>query len=351
MSSPSPQSVRDASGIDLEALHQWMIDNVAVADGALTLNRIGLGQSNLTYRVRDRAGRSWALRRPPLGEILDSAHDVVREARIVDALAHSAVPVARIHAVFEPDVVARAAPAVLMSWVDGLVLDTPEVVDAMSAEHRRMSALSLVRAMAAVHAVDLEKTGLSTLASHRPYAARQLKRWSEQWKRSQTRALPALDALTARLSDATPEQTEVTLVHGDLHQRNVITNRTRGDVEAVLDWELSTLGEPLADLGSLFAYWPEPGEPGIYAWAPSALPGFPSRSELTAEYACVSGRSTASVGYWHVLGLWKLAIIGEGVMRRAIDDPRNRAADGTPTPERIAAIVDYAHRVATDAGI
>lgn len=351
MSSPSSQRVSDESGVDTDALHQWMHDNLEVADGELTLDRVGLGQSNLTYRVRDRAGRTWVLRRPPLGELLESAHDVVREARILTALSDSAVPVPRIHAVFEPDTVARSAPAVLMSWVDGVVLDTPEVVEAMSAERRRNAALSLVRAMSAVHAVDLEHTGLGDLASHRPYATRQLKRWTEQWKRSQTRALPALDDLTSRLSKAVPQQTEVTLVHGDLHPANVISDSTRGEVQAVLDWELSTLGEPLADLGTLFAYWPEPGEPGIYTWAPSALPGFPSRAELTVEYANVSGRSTASVGYWHVLGLWKLAIIGEGVMRRAMDDPRNRAADGTPTPERIAAIVDHAHQVATDAGI
>lgn len=350
MSSVSDQATDDHSGVVRGALGDWLRSH-AGAVGEVRLNRIGLGQSNLTYRVCDASGQVWVLRRPPLGKLLESAHDVMREARILKALARTAVPVPRIHEVFEPNTIAQDAPAVLMSWVDGVVLDTPAAVEAMSLDSRRASAMSLIGAMAAVHAVDLRDTGLDDLAGHQPYARRQLKRWSEQWRRSRTRSLPALDALTERLSNAVPAQVERTLVHGDLHQRNVISDGRSGGVAAVLDWELSTLGDPLADLGTLFAYWPERGEPGINAWAPSVLPGFPDRSELVAEYERVSGRSTAEVGFWHTLGLWKLAVIAEGVLRRAMDEPRNRAADGTPTPERITAIVDLAHDVAANAGL
>jgi aminoglycoside phosphotransferase (APT) family kinase protein len=235
--------------------------------------------------------------------------------------------------------------------VDGVVIDRPQAADGMPRDRRRAVALSLARALATVHAVDLDDTALARLASHKPYAPRQLKRWSEQWQRSKTKEIPALDALTARLRRGVPDQRETTLVHGDLHLRNVITSPTTGDVVAVLDWELSTLGEPLADLGTLLAYWPSAGEPGIDPFAPSSLPGFPTRSEIVEEYARASGRDTRNVAYWHALGLWKLAVIGQGVLRRALDEPLNKAAAGTPTPERIEAIVDYAHEVATDAGI
>jgi aminoglycoside phosphotransferase (APT) family kinase protein len=147
-----------------------------------------------------------------------------------------------------------------MSFVDGVVVDRMAVAETMPAQRRRAVAFSLARTLATVHAVDLDETGLTGLASHKPYAPRQLKRWSEQWRRSKTRELPALEALTQRLWDGVPDQRETTLVHGDFHIRNVITSPDSGEVVAVLDWELSTLGDPLADLGTLLAYWPAAGE-------------------------------------------------------------------------------------------
>jgi aminoglycoside phosphotransferase (APT) family kinase protein len=343
------------TGVDPDGLRRWMVANGLAPVGGLTLERIGLGQSNLTYRVRDATERRWVLRRPPLGELLESAHDVVREARILSALEPTPVPVPRVRGVLPPGTVDAAAPAVVMSWVDGAVIDRPAVAAAMPPACRRTAALSLARALAAIHGVDLGSTGLADLTVHSPYATRQLKRWSRQWQRSRTRELPALDALTGRLRAAVRPQCGTTLVHGDLHLRNVILEQGSGDVAAVLDWELSTLGEPLADLGTLLAYWPAAGEPSIDAFAPSKLPGFPDRSEIVAEYRRASARDAAAdaaaVAYWHALGLWKLAIIGEGVLRRALDEPLNKAAEGTPTRERIEALVDHAHAIATAAGI
>ncbi|QJY48062.1 phosphotransferase family protein [Pseudonocardia broussonetiae] len=339
-------------GVDGAAVRRWLTRHGHAPAGGLSLRRVGLGQSNLTYRVADERGQVWVLRRPPLGRLLDSAHDVLREARILTALRDTDVPVPVVHGVVEPGEVGDDdAPAFVMSWVDGAVVDRMPLAEELAPGYRRSVALSLARTLAAVHRVDLDAAGLAGLAGRTPYAARQLRRWSAQWERSRTADLPALDALTRRLTGAAPEQHETTLVHGDFHLRNMIVAPGSGEVVAVLDWELSTLGHPLADLGSLLAYWVEPGEEGLDDFVPSTLPGFPSRTVLVEEYAGASGRDTSAIGYWHALGLWKLAVIAQGVLRRAQDDPRNRASEGTPTGAGIARLVDRAHAVADTAGL
>ncbi|MEV0292001.1 phosphotransferase family protein [Nocardia sp. NPDC050710] len=313
----------------------------------LRTSRLGLGQSNLTYGLTDAEGRRYVLRRPPLGHLLASAHDIAREARILSALADTDVPVPRVYSVVSDDEV----PVAIMEYVAGLVVDNIEIAEALTPAQRHAIGMALPRTLARIHAVDLERTGLTDLASHKPYAARQLKRWAAQWEQSKTRELPAVDQLTERLRAAVPEQHEIALVHGDFHIRNVITDPDTGAIRAVLDWELCTLGEPLADIGSLLAYWPEPGEDLVGNFSMCTLPGFPSRAELAAEYLAVTGRDAAALGFWHALGMWKIAIIGEGVLRRALDDPRNRAAAGTPTREQIDQVVAAAHDVAEAAGI
>lgn len=339
------------AGIDPGAVSRWFETLCVDFAGPLVFDRIGLGQSNLTYLVRDQDGRRWVLRRPPLGRLLASAHDVAREARILTALEGTAVPTPRVFGLTE-DAAVSDVPLLLMEFVDGLVVDTMPVARSLTPERRRAIGLSLPRTLAKIHAVDLEAAGLTGLAGHKPYAQRQLKRWSGQWERSRTRELPALEDLTRRLAAAVPEQRELTLVHGDFHLRNVITAYDGGEVTAALDWELSTLGDPLADMGSLLAYWPEPGEEETGGdFAASVLEGFPDRAELAQVYLTETGRDPAALHFWHVLGLWKVAVIGEGVMRRAIDEPKNKSATGTPTVARIDAIVDKACRIADEAGI
>src|SRR5579884_3041598 len=336
-------------GIDPAAVADW-IERLGIAfTGPLSFERIGLGQSNLTYLVRDANDRAWVLRRPPLGQLLASAHDVAREARILWALQDTAVPTPAIYGLTRDT---ADVPLLLMQYVDGLVIDRMEKAKSLAPRRRRQIGLSMAKTLAKIHAVDINEVGLADLASHKPYAQRQLKRWAGQWELSKTRELPDLDDLTRRLIAAAPEQQELTLVHGDFHLRNVITSHTTGEVVAVLDWELSTLGDPLADMGSLLGYWPEPGED---EWAGSfsaaALDGFPDRAEMTAVYLAETGRDAATLKYWHALGLWKVAIIAEGVMRRAMDEPKNKAAAGTPTLRRIDALVRKAREVAEDAGI
>ncbi len=332
--------------LDDRAVGGWLDSAGLKHQLPLRSTRVGLGQSNLTFEVADADRRRWVLRRPPLGRLLASAHDVAREARILTALAGTEVPVPRVYGVFADGEV----PMVLMEYIDGLVIDSMAIAESLTPEHRRAIGIALPRTLAKIHAVDLDKTGLTDLASHKPYAGRQLARWSRQWEQSRTREHPQLDRLTERLRAAVPEQHETALVHGDFHIRNVITDPASGAIDAVLDWELCTLGDPLADIGSLLAYWPEPGEAGIGNFAMCTLPGFPSRAEIAAEYLAATGRDPAALSFWHALGLWKVAIIAEGVLRRALDDPRNRAAAGTPTIEHIDAVVDNAERVATEAG-
>lgn len=315
--------------------------------GELVVQRIGHGYSNLTYGLTDGSGRRWVLRRPPAGHLLASAHDVVREARIMQALGPTDVPVPRIYAAAQD---AQGVPWVLMEHVDGQVIDTLAAGQALPPAQRRSVAASMAQTLARIHAVDVDRVGLGELASRAPYAPRQLRRWTRQWQASATRPLPELDQLTDRLTDAVPGQAEVRLVHGDFHIKNVITRD--GQVAATLDWELSTLGDPLADVGTLLAYWPHPGEmTAADRTSVSTLPGYPSRNDLLVAYGAACGRDLSAVGFWHVLGLWKIAIIGEGVRRRAIDQPAAVSLADTPTEDDITSLVHHSHHIADAAGL
>ncbi|NEW42606.1 phosphotransferase family protein [Nocardia cyriacigeorgica] len=337
-------------GIDPTAVGRWLDHLEIDRSGPLHFDRIGLGQSNLTYLVRDSADHRWVVRRPPLGHLLASAHDVGREARILSALTDTPVPTPRVLG-YTDDPAFTEVPMVLMEFVDGRVVDTMEVAESLSPSIRERIGHSMAATLAKIHAVDIETVGLGDLASHKPYAQRQLKRWSRQWEQSKTADRPELDDLTRRLTAAVPEQQELTLVHGDFHLRNIITAPEGGEVTAVLDWELSTLGDPLADLGSLLTYWVHPGEDFAGDFTATALPGFPDRAQLADIYLAETGRDPTALSYWHALGLWKLAIIADGVLRRGMDDPRNKASAGVPTVERIDGIVRQARIVADEAGI
>jgi aminoglycoside phosphotransferase (APT) family kinase protein len=273
--------------------------------------------------VDDTAGNRWVLRRPPLGELLPSAHDVAREHRVLSALTATPVPVPEPIALRPPDADVDV-PLLLMEHVEGEVIDSAAAVAAVEPARRRAIGLGLPAALARVHAVDIAAVGLADLGSHKPYAERQLKRWQRQFDDSKTCDRPGVEDLARRLAAAVPEQRELTLVHGDYHLLNVIVDSAGSEVRAILDWELCTLGEPLADLGGLLAYWPEADDPCPPAPTPfPAEPGFPTRDQLVASYAAASGRDVAAVGFWEALGCWKVAIIAEGVLRRRLDEPAN----------------------------
>jgi aminoglycoside phosphotransferase (APT) family kinase protein len=275
---------------------------------------------------------------------------VARESLVLRALERTPVPTPAVLA-FTDDPAVSDAPLLALEHIEGVVVDELSVAEELGPQARERLGLELASTLAPIHAVDLAATGLDDLASHKPYAARQLRRWRRQWEDSRTRDLPAVTELADRLEAAMPPQREVTLVHGDYHLLNVIAAPDGSQVRAVLDWELCTLGDPLADLGCLLAYWSEPGDrsPGIHVMV--GLPGFPSRRQLAERYATQTGRSLATVGFWHALALWKIAIITEGVRRRIINDQRNAAENGVPTAALVDDLLDRAGRVAAEAGI
>jgi aminoglycoside phosphotransferase (APT) family kinase protein len=305
-------------GIDAAGMGAWFAANVPAAIPPLRYERIAGGHSNLTYRVTDAAGREWALRRPPLGKRLSSAHDMAREHRVVAALGTTPVPVAPVVGLCEDESV-NGAPFYVMDFVRGPVLrGTSEAEAAFPDEgDRREIGLRVADTLAAIHAVDPDAVGLGDLGRKEDYAARQLRRWYGQWEKSKTRELAAIDRVHERLAARIPTQVGASIVHGDYRLDNMILADS-GEVAAVVDWELCTLGDPLADVGTLMAYWPERDDPISLGMPANLAPGFPSRAELADRYAEASGRDLSDLDFFTALGYWKLAIILEGVMGRYV---------------------------------
>jgi aminoglycoside phosphotransferase (APT) family kinase protein len=305
-----------SEGIDAGGLEQWFSEHVPEAEPPLSYERIAGGLSNLTYRVSDSAGRRWALRRPPLGKTLGSAHDMGREHRVVSALVPTDVPVPAVRGLCEDESV-TGAPFYVMDFVEGPVLRGIGEAELFPDESdRRAIGERVADTLALIHAVDPDAVGLGDLGRKEDYVARQLRRWQGQWEKSKTREFEAVDRVHDRLAARIPEQGPATLVHGDYRLDNMILSDA-GEVAAVVDWELCTLGDPLADLGTLMAYWAERGKDVVALGEPANLaPGFPTRDELAARYAERSGRDISQLDFYLALGYWKLAIILEGVYAR-----------------------------------
>jgi aminoglycoside phosphotransferase (APT) family kinase protein len=303
-------------GIDRGGVEAWFAEHVPTARLPLSFERISGGHSNLTYGVRDAGSGRWALRRPPLGKRLGSAHDMGREHRVVSALAPTPVPVAPVVGLCEDESV-NGAPFYVMEFVEGPILRGLAEAEAFPDEaDRRAIGERVVDTLVEIHAVDPDAAGLGELGRKEDYVARQLHRWQGQWEKSKTRELPVIDEVHERLAARIPEQGPATIVHGDYRLDNMILTPA-GEVAAVVDWELCTLGDPLADVGLLMVYWPEAGEELVALGQPATLaPGFPKREELKARYAERSGRDLSQLDFFVALGYWKLAIILEGVYAR-----------------------------------
>ena len=308
------------AGIDAPKVTDWFAANVPQATAPLTFERVAGGHSCLTYVVTDAAGERFVLRRPPLGHVLATAHDVAREHHIMGGLADTPVPVPLMLGVCNDPAVNEAAFYV-MSHVDGTVLHDRAVVDAAlpTEDLRRRLSDHVVEVLVALHAVDIEAVGLGDLARSASYLDRQLKRWAGQWEASKTRELPGMEQLHAWLVAHKPAETETTIVHGDYRLGNMLVDGG-GTVQAILDWELCTLGDPLADLSYLLRSWAMPDdEPGPNIDPPTRAGGFADHATLAARYAELSGRDVADLGYWMAFNAWRSAAIGEGVYRRYID--------------------------------
>lgn len=302
-------------GIDVPAVSAWMEDHLDGVHGPLTFTAIGDGKSNLTYRVDDAQGGSLVLRRPPVGPLLASAHDMRREHTVISRVGAVGFPAPAAIALCEDETV-TGAPFYVMEHVDGRVLVSPADAEDLDEPTRRAAGVSLVETLARLHAIDVEEAGLKRLARPEPYAARQIRRWRRQWEDSKTREVPAVEEVAERLEASMPEQRELRIVHGDYRLGNTIV-ADDGGVRAVLDWELCTLGDPLADLGLLMVYWGEAGGAGgIIAEPATVLEGFPSRDEVAEIYARASGRDLGDLPFWHVLSQWKLTVIAQGIWAR-----------------------------------
>jgi aminoglycoside phosphotransferase (APT) family kinase protein len=304
-------------GIDHDHVTAWFEAHAPEVAPPLQFDLIAGGHSNLTYRVTDAVDHAWVLRRPPLGQVLATAHDMGREHRIISALAPTDVPVAPTIGLCTDESV-NGAPFYVMGFVDGTVVRDASVGETLLLEQRLAASESIVDVLARIHAVDLQAVGLDDLGRHEGYIERQLKRWYGQFQKSKTRDLPMLDQVHQSLLRLVPAQGPATIVHGDYRLDNCMLGDD-GRVNAVLDWEICTLGDPLADVGLLMVYWNDPTDEGpATVGGATTLEGFLRRSDLLARYEQISGRDLSAIDYYVAFGYWKLACIVEGVYARYI---------------------------------
>ena len=309
-----PGYVRCVQGIDTDRVGAWLTANIEGAAAPFEYELITGGRSNLTFRVTDASGQRFVLRRPPLGHVLATAHDMAREHRIITAVGQTGVPVPATLGLCTDETV-NGAPFYVMAYVDGVVLDSPERAELLPVELRRPASEHLIDVLADLHNADIDAIGLGDLARRGGYIERQLKRWTTQWENSKTRDVPVVDEVARRLALQVPEQNDVSIAHGDYRFGNCLVDPSDGRIASVLDWELCTLGDPLADLGYLGVYWV--GADGVGRHNdPTAAEGFPSYREMVARYAERTGRDVSNIDYYVAFSNWRLGVIGEGVYAR-----------------------------------
>lgn len=308
----------DPAGIRVGPVTAWLGEHVGTV-GPLRFERLAGGHSNLTYLIDDAEGRRVVLRRPPEGELLPTAHDMGREHRLIEALGPTDVPVpAALATCTDPSV--TGAPFYVMAHVGGVVLHTATDAEAAFDEGERASiGRDFVEVLARLHAVDPDAVGLADLSRKEGYIARQLKTWWRQYEASRTAEDPLLGRINEWLHAGIPEQGPARVVHGDFRLGNTITGPD-ARIAAVLDWEIATLGDPLADLGYVLATWPRPGDQHVATTsATSMAAGFPERAELLDAYAAATGADLSGIDYYVAWANWKTACIVQGVYRRYLD--------------------------------
>lgn len=323
----------DPAGIDSASVTAWIDANVEGLAGPYRFAQIAGGRSNITYKVVDSSGTAFVLRRPPLGHVLATAHDMAREHRIITAVGAGPVPVPRTLALCE-DASVNGAPFYLMEFVEGTVLDSPDKGALLAEPLRRAASEHLVDVLADLHGLDVDAVGLGDLARRDGYVERQLKRWSTQWEASKTRELTAMDEIRRRLGETIPIQQGQVIAHGDYRFGNCLVDTASGRVAAVLDWELCTLGDPLADLGYMGVYWSDPASGTSRDNDPTGAGGYLTYAEVVERYGRRTGRDVSRIGYYVAFSSWRLAVISEGVYRRYRDGAMGN--DGfDPEPIRI----------------
>ena len=307
-------SEENPPGLDLARLRTRLERELpGLVTGELRATLIQGGRSNLTYRVTDGNGE-WVLRRPPLGHVLATAHDMAREHRVISALGPTDVPVPKALHLCEDEKV-LGAPFYVMELVPGTPYRTAQELTAIGPERTRQVLLSLPDTLLTLHAVDPAEVGLADFGRPEGFLERQLRRWGKQLAASRSRELPGIDALHQALGEELPHSPAPGIVHGDFRLDNVLV--TADDrVSAVLDWEMSTLGDPLTDLGLLVMYSSLPALKGSPISTTSQAPGHPDTEELVERYAAGSGRDVSGIGWYTAFAYFKLAVIAEGIHYR-----------------------------------
>jgi aminoglycoside phosphotransferase (APT) family kinase protein len=324
----------EAEGLELppliirSSLEAYLAERLPGGGGSIELERIGEGHSNITYLVT-RGEERFVLRRPPRPPLPPSAHDVLREWRLLDAIKDTAARVPRTLLACDDDSVI-GAPFYVMEYCVGTVItaEIPRGLD--NPDERRRIGLDLVDALAEVHAVDWRACGLEGYGRPTGYLERQLRRFNGLWEHNKTRELPRVQELADWLGTNMPESPPATIVHGDYRLGNtMVADDPPGRIIAIFDWELSTIGDPLADVGYLTITWAEESDPETTSFsslsAATRRSGFPTRDELIAHYTERTGRSMSDLRWYQTLALWKAAVFMEGNYKRSLagttDDP------------------------------
>lgn len=336
----------DPRGLDTAAVSRWMGDHLE-SDGPFTFSLVAAGGSNLTYRVGDARGREFALRRPPEGTTLATAHDIDREWRIMTALRQArVVPVPACLARCD-DADVTGAPFYVMEFVDGTILRTSADAASFTPTEADNATEALIGGQVAFHTLDLDAVGLGDLGRHDGYVARQLKRWKTQVERGDARPVPLVDEIHAVLAARLPpERARPALAHGDYRFDNVVLGADQS-LAAVLDWELCTTGDPIADVAWSMQYWADPGD--AFTWLtdpPTLAAAFPRKDDALARYERATGFDLSDYPFYEAFAWWKQACIVEGVYARRLGGSQGGMAHTGPASDiadRADALLDHAH--------
>ncbi|HEV8675142.1 MAG TPA: phosphotransferase family protein [Methylomirabilota bacterium] len=311
--------VRPDEELDWKGLAGYLRDRLPTADGSLAVSQFPGGHSNLTYLLRF-GDQEYVLRRPPLGPVAPTAHDMAREYRVLSALWPVFPPAPRPYLLCEEAAVI-GAPFYVMERRHGLVVRTtipPELGDDLAL--RRRASQALVDTLVGLHAVDWAAIGLAGLGRPAGFVERQVRGWAERYERAKTRDIPAIRDLARWLAERIPPALPPTLLHNDFKLDNVMLDRTDpGRVMAVLDWEMATLGDPLVDLGLLLCYWGDPVDPPARRQSVSqvtAEPGFLTRAEVLARYGVATGRDVSRIAFYETFALYKVAVVVQQIYVR-----------------------------------
>lgn len=336
----------EVRGLDTPAVNRWLEAQLD-AEGPFSFSLIMAGGSNLTYRVTSTTGQQFALRRPPEGSTLATAHDIDREWRIMSALdAVSAVPVPRCVARCD-DIEVTGAPFYVMTYVDGTILRTEAEAAEFAPAEAHAATDALVGGQVAFHTLDLASVGLSDLGRHSGYVTRQLTRWKTQVEKADARPVPLIHELHGELERRIPaERASPALAHGDYRFDNVVLTEDRS-LAAVLDWELCTTGDPIADFAWSMQYWADPGDE--FTWlphAPTVATAFPLSHEVIARYEGATGFDLSDYPFYVAFSWWKQACIVEGVYARRRQGSAGGMAHAGPASDiadRVDTMLNHAH--------